>query len=211
MSEDKFRSSFRKKRYDRENPGTREIVDLSADNEEAFPSLPSSSGATSNVAPIIPDYSTRFHRKCDSEKSAEVDVMNTQCSDLEPVVDDKWVVLTRDTVRNDLYRGNRRDRYRYRADSSVKRLYHERDWEAWDDYLESLSPREYHELASSRIDAMIRNHERQKAEFISVHGYEYYAHIYMFKDRISYDEENENEDELTGDLQDEDGDGWDSA
>ena len=210
MSEDKFRSSFRKKRYERET------VDLSADNEEAFPSLLSSLGATSKIAPSTPDYSTGIHWKRDSEKSAEADEIDTQCSTLEtgtvsePVLDDKWIILTRDTVREVIEPENRRNRRRYRSNNSIKRLYRDHDWEAWDDYLESLSPHEYHDLASSRIDCMVRTHERQKAEFISIHGYEYYAHIYMFKDQISYEEENEHEDELTDDYYEEDGDGWES-
>tara|TARA_B100001989_G_scaffold155278_1_gene110907 strand:+ start:9645 stop:10298 length:654 start_codon:yes stop_codon:yes gene_type:complete len=217
MSEDKFRSSFRKKRYDRENPGTRETVDLRADSEEAFPSLSSSPVAQSKAAPSIPGDSTGFHWKRDSEKSAEVNIADTQCltqkTDLisEPVLDNKWVVLTRDTVKDLLDPECRRDRCRYRSNSSMKRLYRDHDWEAWDDYLKSLSPHEYHELASSRIDHMVRIHERQKAEFISVYGYEYYAHLYMFKDQLSYEEENEHEDELTDDFQDEDGDGWESS
>lgn len=202
-SEEKFRSSFRKKRTERLAPTKPTAENILADIDKSFPALPSlsSSGAPSTSSKDTTlEYSERLHWVRDSEKSVEIVPDNSQDTS-NCIVNDDWIVLTRDTARA----------ANSRIQIANSRKPRGRDWDAWDDYLESLSPREYHELASRRMDEMVRIHERQKAEFISVYGYEYYAHIYMFKDRISYEEENENEDELTGDFRDEGGDGWDSA
>lgn len=198
-SEEKFRSSFRKKRTERLTQTKPTAENILADIDKSFPALPSSSGARSTSSKdTTPEYSACLEWVRDSEKSVEI-VPDDSEDTSNCLINDDWVVLTRDTARA----------ANSRIQVANSRKPKGRDWEAWDDYLESLSPREYHELASSRMDAMVRNHERQKAEFISVYGYEYYAHIYMFKDQLSYEEENENEEEMTGDSRDEDGDGWD--
>jgi hypothetical protein len=200
-SEEKFRSSFRKKRTERLAQTKPTAENILADIDKSFPALPSSSGALSTSSKdTVPEYSARLDWVRDSEKSVKI-IPDDSEDTSNCLINDDWIVLTRDTVRA----------ANSRIQLANSRKLRGRDWEAWDNYLESLSPREYHELASSRMDEMVRNHERQKAEFISVYGYEYYAHIYMFKDRVSYEEENENEEEMTGDSRDEDGDGWDSV
>ena len=202
-SENKFHSSFQKKRTERLAQTKPTAENIMADTDKSFPAfpLPSSSGARSTCSnEIAPENSARLNWVCDSEKSAEIFPDKSQDMS-QCLVNDDWIVLTRDTARA----------AKSRLQTASIRKPKRRDWGAWDDYLESLSPREYHELASSRMDEMVRTHERQKAEFISIYGYEYYAHVYMLKDRIFCEEETENEDEMISDFYDEDGDGWDSV
>lgn len=202
-SENKFHSSFQKKRTERLAQTKPTAENIITDIDKSFPAfpLPSSSGARSTCSnEIAPENSARLNWVCDSEKSAEIFPDESQHTS-QCLVNDDWIVLTRDTARA----------AKSRLQTASIRKPKRRDWSAWDDYLESLSPREYHELASSRMDEMVRTHERQKAEFISIYGYEYYAHVYMLKDRIFCEEETENEDEMISDFYDEDGDGWDSV
>ena len=183
MSKDKFQSSFNKKL-----PGQKpEILDI--ESEETFPSFFSASSpdaASSKPRSVPEDFAQLTYATNPENPENQVD--ETEIVDSGDTLGQGWIVLKSDPRRT-----------RKLRNTPLKT-----NEQKWQEYLEGLSPYEYHKLASEKFDEMIQVNQRQDAEFIAMYGYDFYVQTYYNRDKVAYEEDSFNEEEVMEDYLEED-------
>jgi len=135
------------------------------------------------------DYGTSITWKQDTDISDSNTISNEMFFEQKG-----WIVLTPETVKNGILND-----MIYKRDTRSEK-------EKWDDYIKGLSNEEYSIHVNKTFDKLVELHEKRKEEFIEVHGYEYYAQMYLSPNPIIFDDDEdsesiENDDEINEDIE----------
>ena len=160
---DKFAKSFSNKQSIKSNPK----IDMTSELD--FPELNLEISKTSDVSSnktMWNNSNNQYEEKQENEENQK-NKQNLQISE-----EDGWCILTQ-------------------YPTNLKPQTHKTKDEIHQEYIESLTPHEYHELAHQTFTKILDRRHEHDIKFIEIHGYDYFHQQYIMPNRDIFDEDDE--------------------
>ena len=150
---------------------TRDTVDMT--NTDAFPELLNNSKQKQFPEQNVPSFLKTIEKtETNTDDEDTISANNSSSSSLK----NGWIEITKDTCRQWKTSEQRREDkvLKYEKDPFIYRMI------CKDRYIHSLNDQQYAILANETMKKVADIYRRQASEFIDMHGYEYYDHIYGY-------------------------------
>lgn len=150
---------------------TRDNVDMT--NTDAFPDFLNNSKQTQQPVQEIPSFLKTIEKTETNTDDEDSTSANNSSSSL---LKKGWVEITKDNYRQWKTREQRREDkvLRTTKDPFIYNMI------CKDRYIHSLNDQQYAILANKTMNSVVDIYRRRAYEFIDMHGYEYYDHIYGY-------------------------------